>query len=90
LTDSAMEIETSSSSNAFLVTSDTYYPGWTASIDGQLTNIYHTDYLIRGVAVPAGSHRVRFEFRPKSFYVGGALSVFSLLLLGLSFGLRRR
>jgi Bacterial membrane protein YfhO len=86
LTDSVMEVETNSSTNAFLLTSDTNYPGWKATVDGQAVNIYQADYLIRGVVVPAGSHLVRFEFRPSTLYVGSAVSIASLLLLiGLCF-----
>jgi hypothetical protein len=88
LTDSAMEVETNSSANAFLLTSDTYYPGWKATVDGQLVNIYQADYLIRGVVVPAGSHLVRFEFRPSTLYVGSAVSIASLILL-IGFCFRR-
>ena len=86
LTDSVMEVETNSSANAFLLTSDTYYPGWKATVDGQVVNIYQADYSIRGVVVPAGTHLVRFEFRPSVLYVGSAVSIASLLLLvGLCF-----
>ncbi|HSE32725.1 MAG TPA: YfhO family protein [Pyrinomonadaceae bacterium] len=81
LTNDVMEVEVSSPAAAFLVTSDTYYPGWNASIEGQETLIYRTNFLLRGVAVPAGNHLVRFEFRPPGFYRGALLSVLSLVLL---------
>lgn len=81
LSATVMEVETSAKSTSFLVTSDVYYPGWIATVDGVRTRIYQTDYLLRGVALPAGNHIVRFEFRPQSFYVGGSLSIISLLVL---------
>lgn len=81
LTNNVMEVEVSSPSAAFLVTSDTYYPGWNASVDGQETRIYPTNFLLRGVVVPGGNHLVRFEFRPPGFYRGALVSVLSLLLL---------
>ena len=81
LTNNVMEVETTSNVAAILVTSDTYYPGWHATIDGAPTRIYQTNYLLRGVAVPSGTHVVRFEFQPRTFYVGAGISVVSLLLL---------
>ena len=82
LSSSAMEVRTSSRSGSFLVTSDTFYPGWQATVDGAPVRIVRANYALRGVAVSAGDHLVRFEFRPKSFYAGAAISALSLLLLG--------
>ena len=89
-----MDVRTSSRSAAFLVTSDAHFPGWRARIDGQETQLYRADYAIRGVLVPPGEHLVQFEYKPKSFYVGAAISAVGLLLIsGLLFGplfVRRR
>lgn len=82
LSASSMDVETNSAAPAFLITSDVNYPGWRATIDGAPAHIYQTDYAFRGVALPAGLHRVRFGFQPQSFYYGLSLSAFSLLLLG--------
>ena len=90
LSDASMEVTTQSSAPSFLVTSDIYYPGWEATVDGRAAQIFQTDYVLRGVAVPAGRHRVRFEFRPRSLAYGAGLSVASLLFLaGCAFALAR-
>jgi hypothetical protein len=81
LSDERMEVETESSTPAFLVTSDVFYPGWQATIDGVHTELFQTDYTLRGVRVPAGTHTVRFEFRPLSLHQGASISVASLLVL---------
>ena len=47
-----------------VVVADSYYPGWTARVDGQAVPIYPTDLLFRGVRVPAGRHRVEFVYAP--------------------------
>ena len=78
LRDTSMVVRTTSSQPAFLLTADAFYPGWKATIDGQPTQLYRVDYAIRGVVIPAGEHLVLFEYRPRSFYVGAAISVLSL------------
>jgi hypothetical protein len=65
-------------SPALLILSDTYYPGWQATIDGVHTKIHPTNLLFRGVIVPAGRHAVGFEYRPATLWVGLLLSVLGL------------
>jgi hypothetical protein len=80
-------VQTRSQAEAFLVLSDTAYPGWQATIDGAPTEIYTTNYLFRGVRVPAGTHEVRFVYAPTSWHRGVMISGVALLcwigLLGL-------
>jgi len=91
-----MEISVAAESNSFLVTSDIYYPGWRAYIDGKQTRLYRTDYAIRGVFIPPGEHLVSFKFKPKSLYLGAiitavaALVVAAILIHGGWFAKRRR
>jgi hypothetical protein len=79
LSETLMEVRTDAAAPSFLVTSDPYYPGWRATIDGQPARLLRADYALRGVMLPPGRHLVRFEFRPKSFYYGAAISAVSLL-----------
>jgi hypothetical protein len=81
LSNSLLEVRTNSSSASFLVLSDVYYPGWLAEVDGRRTHLFLTNYALRGVAVPAGEHVVRFVFIPSTFYLGAAISALSLLTL---------
>jgi uncharacterized membrane protein YfhO len=86
-----LEVETTANAPAFLVTSDVFYPGWRATIDGAPAELFQTDYAFRGLPVPAGTHAVRFEFSPRSFYQGVFISAASLLLLGACvFWLKRK
>ena len=66
---------------AFLVLSDTYYPGWRVTVDGRPAQLYRTNYLLRGVVVPPGEHTVRFSFLPISFYAGVCVSACALLAM---------
>jgi hypothetical protein len=71
-----VEVETSSAGAAFLVVSDVAYPGWQATIDGAPAPIVRTNSMLRGVALPAGRHRVAFHYRPRGIrdgFVGAAL-----------------
>jgi Bacterial membrane protein YfhO len=83
IADTQVEIQTETASRAFLVLSDVYYPGWKATIDGRSTRVFRTNYLQRGVKVPAGVHTVKFEFRPTSFSLGAGISTASLFVFGL-------
>jgi len=81
LSENVMEVRTRSSAPSVLVTSDPFYPGWEASVDGQPAHLFRANFALRGVAVPAGEHLVRFEFKPVSFYYGAAISFMSLAAL---------
>ena len=39
------------------------------------------DYALRGVAVPAGAHEVRFVYRPKSVLIGLAVTLLTAAAL---------
>ena len=81
LTAREMEVRVVSDGPTFLVTSDVFYPGWRVSVDEAPAHLYQTDYAFRGVPVPAGTHVVRFDFRPSTFYYGAWVSALALLLL---------
>lgn len=91
LSDERMEIETVSNAPAFLVTSDVFYPGWEATIDGAPAELFQADYAFRGTSIPAGTHTIRFAFKPRSFDKGMLISAASLVLLGAGvFWLKRK
>lgn len=73
-------IHTQSATDALLVLSDTAYPGWQAMVDGTPTEIYTTNFLFRGVRVPAGEHEVRFVYQPVSWRRGMMVSGIGVLL----------
>jgi hypothetical protein len=78
---SSLELATRAEGEAFLVLADVHYPGWRATVDGEPARIHRTNYALRGVVVPAGTHRVRFEFRPWTVYTGLLISAGSLVFL---------
>jgi uncharacterized membrane protein YfhO len=69
----------------FLLLADTFYPGWTATVDGKPAPIYRANISVRAVPLSPGSHRVRFHYAPASLYRGAIISLSALggLLIAL-------
>ncbi len=82
-----IRLRTETNEPGFMVLSEIYYPpGWTATIDGEPVEIYKTNYILRGIKVPAGEHQVVFRFEPASIYYGNLLAWIGhaiLLCLGI-------
>ncbi len=73
-----------SNANHFAVFSEIYYDrGWHAYIDNKEVPIVRTDYVLRGLAVPAGNHSIRFEFKPASFYNSEKISIIASAIVWL-------
>jgi hypothetical protein len=65
-----------------VVFSEIYYPaGWKCYLDGKESKYFRTDWVLRGMVVPAGDHEIRFTFKPASYYTGNKISLASSLLL---------
>jgi hypothetical protein len=83
--------EVSSATPAVLVLSDSWFPGWEATLDGAPVPLLRANLALRGVAVPAGQHRVVFRYAPGSVRLGLALSGLAVAVaVGLVAWPRRR
>ncbi len=47
---------------SIVVIRNSYDPGWSATVDGDPASVLPTDYLLQGVAVPAGTHEIRLTY----------------------------
>lgn len=82
-----LQYESQSSANGLAVFSEIYYPGWTATIDGESAQVIRADYILRALEIPAGKHTIEFTFKPKAYTVGNKVTTASswlivLLLIG--------
>jgi hypothetical protein len=75
-------IQVESPSPGWLVLSDTWYPGWRASVDGEPVMIHKANYLFRAIEIPSGLHQVVFYYQPISLYLGGLISFLVLTGIG--------
>jgi hypothetical protein len=76
-----LQIETECSTPAVLVVSEISYPGWEATIDGQRAAIHTANYLLRAVALPAGSHQVEMRYTAPAARNGALLSGLTIVLM---------
>jgi hypothetical protein len=80
-----LSIETEAQTPTVLVVSELFYPGWEARVDGAARPILLTDYLLRGVALPAGRHKVEMRYAATAARKGAVVSVLAVVsLLGLA------
>jgi hypothetical protein len=79
-----MTVQVDTAAPGILVLSEPYTPGWVVTVDQQEAEILIANHAFRAVQLPAGSHTVRFEYRPVSFVVGAWMSGISLGLLILN------
>lgn len=75
-----LDLRADAPGGGFLVLTDPYYPGWRAYVNGVETPILRADYLFRAIALPPGSHEVRFVFVPWSLQRGLTLSAAGVLI----------
>jgi hypothetical protein len=75
-------LETDTPGPAFLASSETYYPGWRAQVDGRDELLYLINVAFRGLPVPAGHHRITMRFDPPILGWSALVSLVGLVLLG--------
>jgi uncharacterized membrane protein YfhO len=68
----------------FAVFSEIYYPkGWNAYVNDQKVDYLNVNYVLRGLSLPAGQHKIRFVFEPASYKNGVSIMYASSFLIVL-------
>ena len=76
-----MVYSTNSSVDGLAVFSEIYYqPGWHAFIDGEKLDHFRVNYLLRGLVIPKGDHKVEFKFNPPSYAAGAPIAIGAIFL----------
>lgn len=89
----ALTVEASTAGPAYLVLSEVWYPGWTATVDGTAARVERANGALRAVRLPeAGTHTVALRYQPASWRLGLGLFAAGLALAGgaLLWARRRR
>ncbi len=74
----------------YLVLADSWYPGWSATVDGNPAPIYRADVILRAVPMTPGQHMVSFVYRPLSFWAGVVVSLVTLIVMaGIALAVRK-
>lgn len=83
--------------DGFAVFSEIYYPeNWKAFIDGKETEIFPVNYVLRGIKVPAGQHKIEFRYRDEAaekaenINLIGSILVTLVIIGALGFSFRKR
>lgn len=63
-----------------LSSSEIYYPGWKAEVDGKKTDFLLEYNTYRAVKVPAGTHQIKWYFLPYSLLIGACVTLLSFIL----------
>ena len=92
-----LKYDVKSAKGGVLVFSEIYYPGWTATVDGQPVDVGRVNYVLRALQLKPGNHQVVLQFMPKSvdttetiaYIAYGVLSLVILLVVYLEWKKRR-
>ena len=82
-----LKYNVSSEKGGVVVFSEIYYPGWTATIDGQKTELGRVNYILRALNVEKGKHTIELTFDPQSVHTTEIIAIisFATLLILIAF-----
>jgi len=84
-TSNNIQILATSTSSAYLVLLDMYYPGWTVSVNNVKSQL-NKHLIFRSVHIPKGTSNIIFSYEPKIFFLGAMTSIMAWpTILGLMF-----
>jgi hypothetical protein len=79
-----MTIEAQSPRPGLLYLADTWFPGWTATVNGRKTPVLIANYAFRAVEIPAGRSVIEWTYWPSGLTACLTVSAISLMLCALA------
>ena len=79
--DSRIRIKVTLNQPGVLVLSESSYPGWRVSVNGETKTCLWLNLLFQGVELSPGQNEIIFEFRPEHFLAFASVSVLSLCIV---------
>ena len=68
-------------SEQLIVFSEIYYPsGWDVFIDGEKSDFFDINYLLRGMLIPEGKHEIEFFFSPEIVKTGINIRIITIII----------
>lgn len=80
-----LHYDISSEKGGVVVFSEVYYPGWTATVDGEAVEVGRVNYLLRAIKVPAGNHKVVLDFHPATVATTNVIAYTAIAIVLLLF-----
>jgi hypothetical protein len=77
----SMQISARTLSVAYLVISDTWYPGWKATVNGTPREVLRVNHALRAIQLDSGNNSIDLYFVPKMLWLGLSGALFSLFVL---------
>lgn len=81
----SIKVKVNNKTDGYLVTNNSYFPGWKAFIDGKKTKLFRANYAFGAIFVPEGNHVIEFIYRPDSFMIGLAMTAFASIVILIIF-----
>jgi hypothetical protein len=69
-----VEIEADMKCRGMVILTDTWFPGWKATVDGKPAPIHQAYAMVRGVTAGAGRRLIRMTYRPRSVAIGAVMT----------------
>jgi hypothetical protein len=89
-----VELDSRAPAGSALMVAENYYPGWTATIDGQPAAVHRADLSLMGVPLTAGATKMELRFSSASYERGKLITLIgiglALLLIGAGAIAQRR
>ncbi len=82
-TPNRIDLTVDSSCDTTLMSSEVWYPGWEAYVDGEKVRIDKSNDVFRTLIIPKGKHTITYQYIPKIFMFGGVISLLTVVFLFL-------